>query len=817
MTSRMKHFVLSEPIGAGGMGVVYRAHDERLDRQVAVKLVPADRFEDSGARNLLLHEARTASKLNHPNICTIHEVGESGGEAFIAMELVEGEPLSTVIAGGALSVRRVLRIGCQLADALAHAHDRGVIHRDLKSGNVMVTPDGRLKVLDFGLATSFSPKKLEDATTAIASPELDGKIVGTLPYMAPEQLRGRPPDPRSDIWALGVMLYEMTTGKRPFHGNTGPELTSAILTSDPPPLPLDLSDSVAGQLGTIIERCLEKEPGQRYQRASEVRAALEMLLAAPSAPVSSAPAQPRSRRALAFAAAAAAVLVLVALAATRLLRLPDEVPSAGITRASVVGAAEDAAIRSIAVLPVVNLSGDSSQDYFTDGMTDALITDISKIGALKVTSSMSTMRYRGSTKPLSEIARELHVDAILEASAMREGDAVRVSARLVDPATQQNLWAQTYDRDASTILATQAEVAREVAKTIRVRLSPKEETRLAGRAVNPETFELYLKGMHNLNKDTDEGIRQGVAYLREAVDRDPADPLAYAGLALGYLELAHGPGDWEDSLTRSKASAITALKLDDSVAEAWAALAAVHGYREWQWDEAFRNLDRAIDANPSLAIAYYHRSWFHCLFGRMDQAIEDHRRAQELDPFNPKHTAWLAELYRMEGRYEEAIAEAQKSIEIDPGFPIGYFVLGLVAEDLEKFDEAIAWMRKAAERNPSFEWAVAHAYIRAGRTAEARAKMAELEKLPIGPMRAWWRAVLYGMLRDYDEAFRWIAFEPHHPWLAWIHQWCPSLMNDPRWPGVARRFNLPTAQEGRGAGQRIGAMSSMLVWEYGPV
>jgi eukaryotic-like serine/threonine-protein kinase len=788
MSERMlEHFLLIERIGAGGMGVVYRALDERLDRHVAVKLVPAENFQDSGARNLLLHEARTASKLNHPNICTVHEVGESDGETFIAMELVEGQPLSSSIAGGALPVRQVIRIGMQLADALAHAHERGVIHRDLKSGNVMITPDGRLKVLDFGLATLFSPKHIEEATTADAGAELGG-IVGTLPYMAPEQLRGLPPDPRSDIWSLGVVLYELAAGTRPFSGNTGMELSAAILTRDPPPVPVDFSDSTSGQLRAIIERCLEKEPAQRYQQAAEIRAALEMLLAPRSAPVMSAAAPRRSRRSLTIAAAAAGVL-LVALLMTALLLKSPPAPVGEITEASAIGAAREPAIRSIAVLPVVNLSGDASQDYFTDGMTDALITDISKISAIRVTSSMSIMRYRGVTKPLPEIARELGVDAIIEASAMREGGMVRVSARLVDPATGQNLWAQTFDRDMSSILATQAEVAREVAKTIRVSLTPREETRLAGRKVNPATFELYLKGMHNINKDSDESIRQGIAYLREAVDHDPADPLAWAGLALGYVELAHGPGDREDSLTRAKAAAATALKLDDSIAEVWCALGEVHGYREWKWEEAFRALDRAIEANPSLAIAYYHRSWFHCLFGRMEQAIDDHLRAQEIDPFNPKHTAWLAELYRMERRYDEAIAEAQKSIEIDPRFPIGYFVLGLIYEDLGKFDEAVAWMKKAAERNPTFEWAIAHAYIRAGRIGEARAKMAELEKLPIGPMRAWWRALLHGMLGDNDEAFRWISYEPHHPWIAWIHQWCPSLVKDPRWPAVARRFN----------------------------
>jgi eukaryotic-like serine/threonine-protein kinase len=766
------------------MGVVYRAHDERLGRDVAIKVLPAASLEDPISRERLLREARTASKLNHPNICTIHEVGEAGGSAFIAMELVEGRSLLGLLSEGFLSVDRVLDYGLQMADALAHAHERGVVHRDFKSANVVVTPEGRAKVLDFGLARRLRSDEFAEGSTLTKSTlTVTGTIMGTPAYMAPEQLCGQPADERSDVWALGVVLYEMAVGTRPFQGRTGAELGAAILSQDPPFLVSGERGAFPRVLRPVVGRCLEKAPDRRYQNGKEVWAALQAVRASSASPL-----WPTLRGALArrpFVAAAAVLILLFAVLAV--LNIGE------LSERLALGPAGPA-FRALAVLPITNLTGDPEQDYFSDGMTDALITDLSKIGALRVISRMSVMRYKGVAKPLAEIARELSVDAVLAGTVVREAGRVRVSAQLVDAATERNLWADSFDRDFSGILAVQAEVAREVARAISVHLSPEEQSSLeSARTVNPATYEAYLKGMFYLNRSGSEDTLKGIAYLHEAVEKDPADPLAYAGLALGYIEIAHGAEARDDSLSRAKAAAEIALKLDDSLAEVQVAMGFVKGYYEWQWQEAFEYLDRALQINPSLAIAYYHRSWYHALFGRMEEAIEDHIRARELDPFNPLHTAWLGELYRMEGRLEEAEEEALKSIAMSPDFAPGHFVLGLVYRDRGMYEEAIEAMRKASEASRGrWKWALGITYARAGRLQEALAVLEELNALKTDPFRAFGKAMLYTALEDNDEAFRWLNYRPHHAFLAWIGRmdWVTSLRDDPRLPELLARMNV---------------------------
>jgi len=445
------------------------------------------------------------------------------------------------------------------------------------------------------------------------------------------------------------------------------------------------------------------------------------------------------------------------------------------------------------VLPVTNLSGDPAQEYFVDGMTDALITDLSKIGALKVISRRSVMRYKGVKKSLQEIARDLNVDTVLEASVAREAGRVRVTAQLIEVATDRNLWAESYERELSSILALQSEVARAVARATRVKLRPQEETRLsAARKVNPATYEAYLRGMFHLHRATPEDTQKGIAYLHEAVAKDPADPLAYAGLAMGYIEIAHGSEAREDSLQRAKAAARTALKLDDTLAETLMVTGFVKGYYDWKWDEAIADINRALDINPSLAMAHYHLAWYRALFGRMKEAIEEHKRAQELDPFNPLHTAWLGGLYWMEKRYDEAAAEARKSIEMAPGFPVGHMVLAWVYTDKGMYEEAIAAMQKAAEASPNVRWYLGRIYVQAGRVEEARKLLAELNRQPVSPWTASMRVELYTALGDNDEAFRWLNYERPAATLPWVTvmAWAAPVRKDPRFQAVLRRMNL---------------------------
>ena len=778
------HYRIESKLGAGGMGEVYRAHDEQLDRDVAIKVLPAASFRDATARARLLREARTASKLNHPHICTIHEVGEADGQAYIAMELVEGQTLSARLTEGALAAEQVLRYALQLADALGHAHERGVMHRDLKSANVMLTPEGRAKVLDFGLAKRLNREDLAEATTLSQDLSQPGTIVGTLAYMPPEQLRGEPADARSDVWALGVMFYEMATGERPFQGKTGFELSSAILNQAPAALP----PAVPAELRGVIERCLEKEPGQRYQRGGEVRAVLEAIQSGSAVPAWPARKVTLPRRR--WLALAAALVVVLAAAGVAL--------DVGGLRARLLGGAAAPKFRSLAVLPLANLSGDPEQEYFVDGMTEALITDLSKIAGLRVISRTSMMRYKGAAKPLPQIARELGVDGVITGSVQREGDRVRITAQFINAATEEPLWAERYERGLTSILAMQSDLARAIAREIKGTLSPQEETRLGrARQVNPATHEAYLKGMFFLHQSTPEGTRKGMAYLREAVEKDPVDPLGYAGLANGYITLAHGADPPEDALLRAKSATRTALELDGTLAEAVFALGVIKGYDEWDWEGADQAIQRALELNPSFAMAHYHLAWYRALFGRMEEAIEEHKRAREADPLNPLHTAWLGELYRMEGRYKEALDEAQKAIELNPKFPVGHYVRGLVYADQRRYDEAIAAVQKAGEVAPRWRWALGPVYAAAGRRDEARRVLAELKQQKVTPWAAFWLACTYAALGKKDEAFRWLNYEHPHIWLPWVStkeydlfSFRP-LRDDPRFQDLLRRMNLP--------------------------
>jgi TolB-like protein len=448
---------------------------------------------------------------------------------------------------------------------------------------------------------------------------------------------------------------------------------------------------------------------------------------------------------------------------------------------------------------VANLSGDPGQEYFSDGMTDALIADLSKIGALRVISRTSVMRYKGTNKRLAEIARELGVDAVLEASVLREANHLRLTARLLRASTEQGLWTESYERDFSSVLSIQRDVARAVALTVRARVRPQEEERLArARPVNPKTYEAYLKGMYLLNRATQEDREKGLAHFHEAVAADPGDPLAHAGLALAYTQLAHSSEARADDLERAQAAARTALRLDDSLAEVLLASAFVKGYYEWRWEAALEDIQRALDVNPSLAMAHYHRAWYLLLFDRVAEAIEDHQRARRLDPFNPLHVAWLGEIYRMNGQAREAEGECLRSIEMAPSFGPGHFVLAHVYADEGRFDDAIATLRKGADAAPGYRWALGPLYVAAGRREEALRLLEELERQKTTPWTAFWRAINHARLGHLDEAFKWLDYEPHHVFVPWVRvlDWAEPLQRDPRFPAQLERMHLPPLREG---------------------
>ncbi len=638
------------------MGEVWRARDTRLERDVALKVLPAEALADETARARLVREARLASKLNHPHICTIHEVGDAEGQTYIAMELVEGQPLDARVAAGPLPVDEVLRYGQQMADALAHAHARGVVHRDLKSANVVVTPEGQVKVLDFGLAKRLTGDNLTEVSRVLGQTlTAPGVVPGTLAYMAPEQLRGQAADARSDIWALGVVLYEMAGGRRPFHGQTGFELTSAILTSAPPPLP----PAVPSALSVVIERCLAKKPGARYQHATEVQAALA---------AGQAGAAPRGldrvrrrRHLVAGAGLAALVAIVVALAAL----------GVGALRTRFLGGAGSGGrVIRLAVLPFANLSGDPAQEYLSDGFTQEMITQLGRLHptGLSVIARTSVMRYKKGDTPIDQIGRELRVDYILEGSVHRESGRVRITAELIKVLDQTQLWADRYERDLAGLLALQSDVAQKVAGALALKLLPAELARLASRrAVNREAYEAYLKGSSLWKTMTPADVGTAERYFELALEREPSYAAAYEGLAWVWairqqmgmiLPQVAGP--------KAKAAALKALELDDSYAGAHEALAVVLAATDWDWAGAEREYRRALELNPNGANAHAYYAHLLMVIGRGGEAVEHGKQAIELDPFNALFHGMYAIVLLHQRRFDDAVAAARAALAIDP-------------------------------------------------------------------------------------------------------------------------------------------------------
>ncbi|MCK4785482.1 MAG: tetratricopeptide repeat protein, partial [Desulfobacteraceae bacterium] len=456
-------------------------------------------------------------------------------------------------------------------------------------------------------------------------------------------------------------------------------------------------------------------------------------------------------------------------------------------------------IDSIAVLPFENLTGDTEQEYFVDGITDELIGKLARVGALRVISFWSMMRYKGSEKSLPDIAWELNVDAVVTGTVQQVGESVSIRVRLIDVLPEErNLWEQTYDRVMTDVLVMHSDIARAIAQEIKVAVTPQEEERLASaRQVDPETYEAYQKGNFHMNQGTPEGYQKGLAYLHEAVEKDPSDPLAYAGLAAAYIQIAHSAMATEDSLPRAKAAAQRALRLDDTLAETHNVFGFITGYYDWEWEASERAFQRALEINPNLAMAHYWYSWQLILFDRMDEALAEHKRAQELDPLTPLHTAWLGGLYWIWGRYDEALEGVQKALELGPKSWSGLLVQTYIYMDMGMYEEAIEVSQKAAALYPELRHLLGQAYARAGRRDEALKILAELEKEEATPYGALGLVELYTALGNKDEAFRWLAYEHPHCWVPWIRvlPQFKSLRDDPRFKDLLRKMNLPQLDE----------------------
>jgi serine/threonine protein kinase/tetratricopeptide (TPR) repeat protein len=784
----ISHYRIIEKLGAGGMGEVYRARDEHLNRDVALKILSPDSPGSADAGKRILHEARSASALNDPHICTIYEVGEAAGHHFIVMELVEGRPLNSLISLGGLRPELVARYGAQIASALAHAHDRGIIHRDIKTANVVITPSGQVKVLDFGLARFYGEGEFTQATGSTQTAGDASAIVGTLPYIAPEILRGEEAGPRSDIWSLGVTLYEMSTGNRPFRGQTGFELTSGILRNPLPVLPPQLPPG----LRAVLERCLEKEPGHRYQQAREVRAALEAVHAQPgtspstaSIPVSPSVASRRSPWTLAIIGLAVVAVALVA-------------GIAGGLRDKVFHRAPAPGVHSLAVLPLQNLSGDPQQQYFADGMTEELTTELSQVGSLRVVSRTSAMRYKGTPKSVPQIAQELNVDAVVEGSVEREGDRVRITAQLVQGSTDTHLWAKGYERDFRDSLRLQDEVARAIVDEIQLKLTPQEQARFARNdVIDPEAHEDYLRGLFYLNLRNGPDERKAIALFQAAIQKEPSYAAAYASLADSYRALIfNSDAAPADVLPQSEAAAKRALEIDEHLAEAHVSLAGTLADYEWDWAGSEREFQIAVSLNPNSS--FVHSSYAHLLRqeGKIEESIREGRRGVELDPVSAPGSFLLAQSLYEARRYDEAVFQLQKTLDLEPRFWPAHLYLGKTLAEQGQFEKAVDELKKAGDFTAEPYATIGCVYGRMGRAGDARKVIADLQQQSkngyVAPTNF---AKVYIGLGEKDQAFAWLekGYQQRDFWMAFLKgdPIFDSLRSDSRFQDLVRRMEFP--------------------------
>lgn len=720
-------------LGRGGMGEVYLAHDGKLGRDVAIKTLPKEFSEDPERLSRFRREARVLASLNHPNIAAIYGLDESAGVNFLILELVEGETLAERLKRtGPMLVGEALQVMSQVAEALEAAHRKSITHRDIKPSNIKVTPEGRVKVLDFGLAkvlrTAAARPHVRSAGVGLETG--DGRILGTPRYMSPEQARGEAVDQRTDIWAFGCVLYELLTAKPALDGRTVSDIIAAILEREPD---YDALPAVLPvQVRRMLQQCLLKDADKRIPEVAEARRAIASAQAHPRKPI-------LTRRRLVITSAAA-------LAAAGPVAF-----NIGSVRERVLGT-PGPDVRSLVVLPLEDLSGDTGQEYFADGFTDALITDLSKIDGLKVISRTSAMRYTGKEKTLPEIARELQVEGVVEGTIQRQGRRVVVRVKLIQASTDSSLWTEGYEGEMQEALRLQARVAQAVAQQIRGTIRPEQQARLAARrAVKPEVYEDYLRGMYFLNKAAPADHDKGIEFLKAAIDKDPAEPRAWAGLSLGYSRIGHDR--LPDAFKLAKAAANRAQELGETLAETYAGLAQTKLYWEWDYPGAEQDFRRALELNPNLANARCHYSWDLLTLGRFDEALEEMKRAKDLDPLTPPYTAWLASLYHCQGRYREMLEEARKAIQLSPDHVWSLLVLGRAYQGVGMHDDSIETYKKAVALYPAWEWRLGEAYAVAGRRSEAILIAAKVEENP-GNKRARGLAAIYAALGDADQTMQ---------------------------------------------------------------
>jgi serine/threonine protein kinase/Tfp pilus assembly protein PilF len=730
------------------MGTIYRARDEILRRDVALKLLRSEKINNRESRAQILHEARAAASLNHPHICTIYQVGEFQGASYIAMEHVDGQSLSAQVPAGGLPLELILRYAVQIADALAHAHARGVIHRDLKTANVVITTQGHVKVLDFGLAKRI----LEDANEEMRS-MLSGfqgsDMVGTLPYMAPEILGGETADVRTDIWAFGVLLYNLATGELPFKGRTSFELTSSILKEN------QNSSAIANpSLRSLILRCLAKKREQRYQGASEVKAALEIL---PSSPGPSVPGRQRDSR---------------------------------------------RKMNSVAVLPFENNTGSPDADYLSEGITESIINSLAQLPQVRVVPRNSVFRYKGRNMDPQSIGEELHARTVLVGRISLTGDRLVVRTELIDVAKESLLWGDQFNRQRSQIFEVQGEIANEISEKMRLRLTPSDKKKLRKHQTrNTDAYYLYLKARYFWNKRTPAAFQQAILHYHEAIAMDPEFAFAYSGLADSHIVLGTFTFiPMAESFPRAKIAAEKALALDSSLGEAHTSLAVILSIYEKQWHTGEIQFQKSISLRPDYATAHHWYSFCLCAMGRISEGIAEVSKAEQLDPLSLIILTNFGTVLYWARQYDRALEQYHKVLSLSPDFWTAHWMMGLAYEQKGRYSDAAEEMRIAMKFFPGtcavLAASLARVHALSGSPEEALHVAGQVKSEDeAGVSCPYHLAMAYAALGQNDLAFQWLdtAFEAHDMWINFIKvdPKMDSLRRNPRYMELLRRIALP--------------------------